>query len=538
MTLGPDAARDALVDEGARRAIERDVLLPFLARQRWFAGKARQPTSARIGDWGVLGGAGAPAFLWLVDVGFADGTSHRYFMPVAGARGAEAARIEHEEPTSVVARLPGARDAVLHRVLSTVVAPLLLEAIEAGRQIPLRHGVVHAHRTSAFATVLRGAVPAELPVRQLSGEQSNTSLCFGDRLILKLIRRVEPGLNPDFEIGAHLTRNGFCGAPRLAGALEYVAGDERSIIGVLHAFVEHESNAWEQSVAGVRALLDRAGAQPAPAPVSPGGTGALDAPSPDALPPSVREALAGDLDIATRLGRRTAELHLALADAEGDPAFEPEPLRRADCATLAEAMQENAARAIDALSASLPRVPAGLAALACQLVDARPSLVGRFAQLAVLEPACTRIRVHGDYHLGQVLCARGDVIILDFEGEPLRPIEDRRRKHPAMKDVAGMLRSFSYASYAALFSHGSGRPGAVARLEPWARMWQADAAATFLRAYLDTAGGASFVPRHPAALDVLLRAYLLDKACYELVYELNNRPDWLGIPISGLLDLK
>jgi maltose alpha-D-glucosyltransferase/alpha-amylase len=200
-------------------------------------------------------------------------------------------------------------------------------------------------------------------------------------------------------------------------------------------------------------------------------------------------------------------------------------------------MREHAAGATATLGASLARVPERLVARARAIVESPEALLARFTQLAALDPGCTRIRVHGDYHLGQVLYDKGDFIIVDFEGEPLRPIDERRRKQPALKDVAGMLRSFSYASYAALFAYAADRPADFDRLEPWTRLWQTWAASSFLRAYLAAARGASFVPRDHATLDAMLRAYLLDKAFYELVYELNNRPDWLAIPVWGLLGL-
>jgi maltose alpha-D-glucosyltransferase/alpha-amylase len=149
----------------------------------------------------------------------------------------------------------------------------------------------------------------------------------------------------------------------------------------------------------------------------------------------------------------------------------------------------------------------------------------------------SRIRIHGDYHLGQILWAEGDFYILDFEGEPARPLVERRRKESPMKDVAGMLRSFSYAAYAALFAHSGGRAEEVARLEPWARSWERRTGAAFLQSYLDTAGPAGFVPPDPGQRQALLELFLVDKALYELNYELNNRPDWARIPLRGLAEL-
>jgi maltose alpha-D-glucosyltransferase/alpha-amylase len=248
--------------------------------------------------------------------------------------------------------------------------------------------------------------------------------------------------------------------------------------------------------------------------------------------------MAGYLEQAALLGRRTADLHLALASAAGDPAFEPEALTTEQCRTLAQDMRGHALAAFAALGASLDRLPVPVAEAARQVIAAPRSFLSAFDQLAGLDPAVSRIRIHGDYHLGQVLCAAGDLAIVDFEGEPLRSIEERRRKQPAVKDLAGMLRSFSYVAHAALFERAGDRQDELARLEPWAGRWQGWASDAFLRAYLEEAGASPFVPRSSIVRNVLLRAFLLDKACYELSYELSARPDWLRIPLVGMLALQ
>jgi trehalose synthase-fused probable maltokinase len=526
----------SLLDGDARARLEREALLPFLARQRWFAGKARRATGVRIADWGALSPSDDAAFLCLLDVIFADGSRDLYFAPLATSGAAAADRIERDHPANVVARLSGARQGVLHDVLEDSVAPILLDAIATGRRFPTRSGEVRAVPTSAFGGG-RGTVPTPgLRARRLSGEQSNTSLLFGDRLILKVLRRVEPGLNPDYEIGRHLTeRSPFDRAPRLTGALEYHAGTGVIIVGVMHAFVEHDANAWDDSLDHARAFFDRVRSRPEPPVQALSDATAIVIASQSGAPALARETTGGYLEKAALLGRRTAELHLALARSAGDDAFEPEPLTRLECSALAEEMRTRALEAIAVLRASLDRVPAPLVPGARRLVGAPDTCAVPFARLARLDPGISKIRVHGDYHLGQVLWARGEVVIIDFEGEPLRPIAERRRKQPAVKDVAGMMRSFSYVARAALSERASDRQDELARLDPWAEVWCGWTSAAFLRAYLQTAGGSPFVPRDPAVFDILLRAFLLDKACYELSYELNSRPGWLRIPLMGIL---
>jgi maltose alpha-D-glucosyltransferase/alpha-amylase len=213
-------------------------------------------------------------------------------------------------------------------------------------------------------------------------------------------------------------------------------------------------------------------------------------------------------------------------------------------AASAAAEGQRALAGIEAWLAAVEKAPEAAARLGGDLLDRARRLLANRAALAdrvrtapVLEFSATKTRIHGDYHLGQVLWAEGDFYIIDFEGEPARPLAQRRQKQSPLKDVAGMLRSLSYASHAALFAHLASRPADRARIEPWARVWQTWASAAFARAYLDVAGGEQFMPAEPANRDALLEFYTLDKVLYELNYELNNRPEWIRIPLWGIADL-
>ena len=183
------------------------------------------------------------------------------------------------------------------------------------------------------------------------------------------------------------------------------------------------------------------------------------------------------------------------------------------------------------------RLPDDVAERARRLLANEQEVIDRINAAAASEFTVAKGRIHGDYHLGQVLWAEGDFYLIDFEGEPARPIAERRAKQSPMKDVAGMLRSFSYAAYAGLFAHSATRPGQFAELEPWARLWQTWASAAFLTGYLATAGHALIVPADQAQRNALLQLFMLDKAFYELNYELNNRPDWVRIPLAAILDV-
>jgi maltose alpha-D-glucosyltransferase/alpha-amylase len=230
-------------------------------------------------------------------------------------------------------------------------------------------------------------------------------------------------------------------------------------------------------------------------------------------------------------------MHAALATAPGD-AFASEPMDRTALERIATAMRTQADASLHLLEQQIDRLPEGSRAAAEAVLAARDALMARFDDVKRLAPdhAGARIRIHGDYHLGQVLRTEEDFVILDFEGEPARTIAERRAKQSALKDVAGMLRSFGYAAYAALLAFTLHSPAQYPLLESWADTWQHFACDAFLTGYRSGAGDASFLPRHDAGT-TLLRAYALEKALYELSYELNNRPDWVRIPLIGLRKL-
>jgi maltose alpha-D-glucosyltransferase/alpha-amylase len=262
-------------------------------------------------------------------------------------------------------------------------------------------------------------------------------------------------------------------------------------------------------------------------------------------PRPVQDAMGGYLETAATLGRRTAEMHLALASDASDRAFAPEPLTKNDLMGLGMDATAQAHKAFDALGQILERaehtgqraLPDTVKAEAELLLRSKQRLLDGIRDGPSLDFVASKIRVHGDYHLGQVLWSEGDFYILDFEGEPARSIAERRQKQSPFKDVAGMVRSYSYAAYAGLFAHTASRPSEFERLEPWARIWQTWASAAFLRTYFSTAGDALFVPTEITQREALLRLWMLDKALYELNYELNNRPDWVRIPLRGVLGL-
>ncbi|HJT79362.1 MAG TPA: putative maltokinase, partial [Gemmataceae bacterium] len=390
--------------------------------------------------------------------------------------------------------------------------------------------------TAAFAE-LRGRPDVPLAVERLPPSSSNSLVRYGDRLLLKVFRHLEPGANPDFEIGRFLTEGGvFTRIPRVAGGLEYHrAGSPSMTVAILQAMVANQGDAWQHFLDQLTPYFERAAAQGAAPPAE------EDRPLPGWAvaepPPQIARLIGSYLDAAATLGRRTAEMHRALARATGDPAFAPEPMTADDVRTLAAEVVTLGNRALTGIREHVSQLPETVRPAAERLLAEGPAVLERLGRAPGIRPGALKTRTHGDYHLGQVLRADDDFIILDFEGEPARSLEERRRKQSPLRDVAGMLRSFDYGAYAGLFRFTNDRSDDFGRLEPWAALWQAWTSAAYLRAYRDAAAGAPFLPADPGQLDALLDFFMLDKAFYELLYELNNRPDWVRIPLRGILAL-
>ena len=307
---------------------------------------------------------------------------------------------------------------------------------------------------------------------------------------------------------------------------------------MLQALVANEGDGWQWTLEELGRFYEGRLASQFPQAQLP-RPGAVIEPKSPAME-QTRDAAGYYLEAACTLGRRTAEMHLALAQPSDDPAFGPETISAADLRALEKDLYAHGAHAFDVLRGSIGKLGEGSEAaleLAGLVLSRRRAILGKFAALSSAGEGTQRTRVHGDYHLGQTLRSKGDFVLLDFEGEPARPLEERRARQSPMKDVAGMLRSFSYAAFAALARSTQRRPQDYDQLEPWARLWEAAVSAEFLQSYRNVAGSGGLVPSDDTAFQQLLDVYLLDKALYELVYELNNRPTWVRIPLSGILQL-
>jgi maltose alpha-D-glucosyltransferase/alpha-amylase len=554
-TISAERAWTSVLRGRARPVLE-GTLPRYLRAQRWFASKNRRITTARIVDAVPLplDDGDDRVMATLVRLEYAEGEPDVYFLPLAFAAGDAAARLVDEHPRMVIARLQraGAEAGVLYdaHVDARFGRALLLAMLrrrrfsgEAGALTPL----TFAPGRAVAASIRNGD---GLPAPTISGaEQSNTSVVFGDRLIMKTFRRLEPGPNPELEVGRFLTETvAFEHGAALAGALEYRPGQgEASAIAVAHEFVPSESDAWTYTLGAVSRFYDRVptSLEDEQAQLVHEHLLGEDRLHPLALvgrprPEGLDELLGDYLPAAELLGRRLADLHVALA-AGDDPAFTPEAITPRYQRSLYQTMRNLARRNLLALRRGLPVLAEENQELAASVLAAESDVLGRFQEVLEVRTGM-RTRQHGDLHLGQVLSTGRDFVFIDFEGEPARPFSERRLKRSPLRDVAGLLRSFDYAANFAVHeqeTRGAARDDRDARerYAPWGELWVAWISAACLSGYFDRPGVGDLLPATPAEQRISLDAMLLEKACYELGYELSHRPGWARVPLRGILAL-
>jgi len=525
------------------------ILPTYLPHQRWFGAKSRTIKSVSVLEWALLPDINAALVFLELTYENEDPAAAKdiYQLPLTISTGEEAENIRIAAPASAIATLTTPNGpAVLHDAVAREdLRQALLHLIETNGEVPTQNGLLKFQSSSAFAEA-RGT--GALPARTGSAEQSNTSILYDSRLIMKLFRRLQPGENPDTEIGRFLTETAhfpriapFLGDIRLTGE-----GAEPFTVAMLQGLIENEGDGWQWTLDEIARYYESAVTCPTPQNIGkqPSFLDPFEKETESEAFKLAREHAGFYLDAAALLGRRTAEMHLALATKTDNPAFIAEPFSPADLEADATRIDGQIVRTLDALKRGMSQLADDATVDSAALILSRR--IDLFARANIITASAAsdcgrRIRIHGDYHLGQVLRSRGDYVILDFEGEPARPLHERRAKQSPLKDVAGMLRSFSYAAYAGLNAFTQRRPpnneADVRNLDAWARLWQNTVSTEFLHGYRQAISANPALIPHAQQAHILLNAYLLEKALYELLYELNNRPAWVRIPLAGILAL-
>ncbi len=538
------------LSEGYRREPLERHLREVLPTRRWFRGKAH--TLDRV-DWEtevpVLGEESDLRFV-LLRVGYTDAEPECYLLPLAIAQGEKAKELRKSSPASVLA-FTETGDPPEERVL-----------FDAGSEPEALRGLLprmfrshkRRHGPSEVSGVATSAVTREdlegldtLALTPVKAEQSNTSVRVGDRYLLKIYRHIEEGPNPEEELGEFLLRAGAPPAPvaPLVGVLRYRGNVETDpnrvqVLGVVHRFVPSEGDAWSVFQDQIKLFLERAGARWAQY---------QERTTPEMrrtdllgkqVAPFALELVGPVFELARRLGQRTAELHLALSRPTDDPAFSPEPMDPAYVRSIYQTMQVERQVVLSSVRSRLSILSPEARATAQALLAHEPEIDQRYRRLLRQTNPGRRIRVHGDYHLGQVLWTGKDFVVIDLEGEPSRSLSERRLKRSPLRDVAGMLRSFDYATRGALRDHpqkATLTAEDLRALEVALELWVASVSTSFMGGYRDAAGNTDILPREEGSFRELLEAYMVEKAIYEVGYELDHRPSWVEVPLGGLLHL-
>ncbi|HUG44375.1 MAG TPA: maltose alpha-D-glucosyltransferase [Acidobacteriota bacterium] len=528
---------------GNLRLLEEKILPEFLPVCRWFGSKARDVRSVHLVE--AIAVHARPEALTILEVEYLDGDPDFYLLPLAAASDARADEIRREYPTTVLCELRFSSDGkagiLYDAIVESEFCRALLRAVVRKESWAGPAGKLTGVATGAIHALLKEA-EGKLAPAGIGAEQSNSSVVFGQKLILKMFRRLDRGMNPDVEVALFLNEKGFENTPATAGYLQYVGTDQQPVtLGHLQEFILNEGDAWRYTLDALARYYERILAQPlesvTPQPSS--ATRLLELASSE-IPDDVSVKVGSYLESARLLGKRTAEMHLALASDSERPAFAPEAFNSFSRRSLYQSMRNQAGQVFLSLGGRLDRVPESIRPRAEKVLSKRDQVTAEFRRIIESRIQAARTRCHGDFHLGQVLVTGKDFIIIDFEGEPSRSISERRIKRTPFRDVAGMLRSFQYAADTALFRQVESGLIPIRRLElfePWARYWQLWVSVAFLKSYLEAAESARFAPENTEDLAVLLNALLLEKAIYELGYELNHRPDWLQIPLQGILNL-
>jgi maltose alpha-D-glucosyltransferase/alpha-amylase len=534
--LVADAADSkSLFDDSNRRKLEDTILPAYIPRQRWFGNKSAIIRSTTILDWGKPGSNGA--ILSLVQVEYDTGKTDRYFLPLALAFGSAARNLRESSPASILSTVlsPSGEGVLYDATYDARSCNEILAIIQNSSTAAMQHGTIQGQSSSALAGLLAKSTGKSLAPRRSSAEQSNTSVLFGNRLIMKLFRHPEAGLNPDCEIGRFLTEQAhFANVPAFGGSIEYLHDSEQpATLAMLQGLVPNQGDGWAWMLEELERYYENNVQATVPK---------EELRDPATLESARASAFAHDragvaLNAAAVLGKRTAEMHLALASSKSSESFSPEPITTAYLQALQTSVNAQAVRAYELLKKSMSGLADDTVELAAFLLSRRTRTLDGLWIADLNHVDGQRARIHGDYHLGQVLRVKTDFVILDFEGEPARSLEERRAKHSPLKDVAGMLRSFNYAAWAALMKYSSRRPEDQAQLGPWAQLWDQSVSTEFLHAYHVTMSGSALLPSNTASFRALLDLYLLEKAFYELLYELNSRPDWVKIPLMGIASL-
>ncbi len=532
------ASWDAMLRKETLTKLETKIFPAYMMQLRWFGGKGRSVESMEIVNYSVIDLPENSAVIFLIHVTYQSGLPDIYQLPVAFAQQSLAVRLQDSCPKAIIATvtLNGVEGVLYDALYGAPLQEALLTLIGGNQTLKYR----------ASALLFRGHADVQqylheqdsLKPKVLSGEQSNTSIVYGSRFFLKIFRKVDRAINPDLEITRFLTENtAFRNIPALMGSIEWKFDRDSLVIGMMQEMIESSGDAWVN-------MLDRLNdfnetiLVSNPTISTSDKRGSLIDPVPyEAIPEDFKELIdASTAEQAALLGVRTGEMHIALSSGT-TPEFKPEPYSLHYQRSLYAGLQSLVRSTFLSQTKNLQKLDDLARTRALEVLNLKDDILGVLRQIYSRKIDVTKIRIHGDYHLGQVLYTGKDFVITDFEGEPARSYSERRLKRSPLRDVAGMIRSFHYAAFGSLVLDSHIRQEDFSKLIPFVEQWYHYMSGFFMKAYLNTVEGHAFVPTNKEDLETLLRTFLLEKALYELNYELNNRPGWVLIPLRGIKEL-
>ncbi|SDL90862.1 maltose alpha-D-glucosyltransferase/ alpha-amylase [Catalinimonas alkaloidigena] len=527
---------ETIFDEGSRRVLVEEILPTYLFRCRWFGGKARVVQKMDILELLPMGDKGEQMALAILEVTYNEGLPELYQLPLSvAANESRVEQLQEQSPQALIAPIAvrGFNTMLYDGVYDEAFRQYLFKGLTKRRRVKLDGSELVF---SAAKQVGRNEAVGMARSRVLSAEQSNTSIIYQDKYFLKIYRKLDHTINPDLEITRFLTEKaGFPNTPKFLGSAELQRGKAAIVLAMMQELASNQGDAWTYFNDSLRRYFERVIAVSEKTKVPP-LIGSLTEPASFEEMPEVLKNIIGGayVERVGLLAQRTAEMHIALASRPKDEGFEPDAFSLHYQRSLYSSLQGLVKNNYASLKKQLSKLPEAWVDDAKAVLATREEALATMKRIYSHKFEAMKIRNHGDYHLGQVLFTGKDFVIIDFEGEPARSFSERRLKRSPLRDVAGMIRSFHYAAYNALFQQESANQS---EFEPWAEQWYHYISGFFMRRYLKAVQGYDFIPEDKDDLNLLLQIFLLEKAVYELGYELNNRPNWVGIPLRGIRKL-
>lgn len=511
------------------RVLERKVLQPFMKKCRWFGGKARAISKISVNKMIPLKVDNETHYLVIVEVHYVQRLPELYFLPMCFMPPDSMLDKVEYTTQSVICRadIQGKTGFVLDSSYHKGFRDFLFVSMDRKTRVKDDEGTLEFN-SSVYAKLNSSRVESKI----LKADSSNTAIIYNDKYFFKFYRKIETEINPDLEIVRFLSENtSFRNAPKYSGSMEFRDSEGKLIVfGLLQEKVENQGDSWIMAIDSVGRFYERVMAkakkEKLPQLINKPALRFEDAPE------LIQEFIGrGFYERVVRLGQRTAEMHLALASDKSTPAFAPEAFTANYQRSLYSALRKLTRDRFKLLEQSMDKLNDDTKALAKKVLDLEDKVLECFSEVYQTKINGIKTRIHGDYHLGQVLFTGNDFIIIDFEGEPGFSFSERRLKKSPLKDVAGMMRSFHYAAFGKILLNENYREKDIEFLEQWAEQWQHYISRFYLDAYLERI---DFKAEANLETEILIRTYLLEKAIYELGYELNGRPDWVNIPLRGI----